>query len=723
MKKKAIEICNEGYSLGLRESYGEALECFEKALLLDPTLAVAWSNKGLVLAKMGNFPDALLCLEKAVKLKPISYSMWVNWAEVLIMAEKFEQALEKSEKATRLCFRDIKPWITKGNALFKMGRGKEALDCYERALKMDKTSARALKNKRAALMALGRYEDALTCHQRLIELEPSFVENWIGLGLLLEEMGREDEALANYEKAVKHMPNTTLTWLSVGRLREKKGMIEEALSAYRQAISMDPALIEVRRHITVLSGRGRKESLLSALKDDPDNKEIYLELAYDYFSERQNEKAMELILQVPPMYSNDPDLLNLKAWILFEQGYLDRAEELLTDLITHHDQHSGAHLILGLLYSREGKLNAAEREFRKVVRLNPHNTTAKYHLCNLLAQIGKYGEAEKELQEILVIEPQNLTARITVGSIYMKQGLGKKAESVFRELEKVNRNIPGAREGLISALILQHKFDEAEQMLREIEQQQAESSFIRFSLGYIYHFRKEKEKALREWEFLDKLPLLTAQDHILQALASYSKGEMERTILLCEEGIRKFPDATFLFNFLGIEKVQSGAFDEAQEIFESLVAKYPWHMDGHFSLARLLWRTGQKADAIESFKNAVAPPGDATPLTLTAEGFIHLSMRRYNEAQSYGKQALERDPGFVDAHFLLGLVARETGAPREAEEHFGEAHRLVPHCSEYMEAYKRICAKTESNHSRLGVENPLEAGKGETGDDEQQTEG
>ncbi|MHC9540926.1 MAG: tetratricopeptide repeat protein [Vulcanimicrobiota bacterium] len=690
MKKKAIEVCNEGYSLGLRESYGEALECFEKALQFDPSLAVAWSNKGLVLAKMGNFPDALVCLEKAVKLKPISYSMWVNWAEVLIMAEKFDQALEKSEKATRLCFRDIKPWITKGNALFKMGRSKEALECYERALSMDKASTQALKNKRAALMALGQYKEAVACHERLIELEPSFVENWIGLGLLLEEMGREDEALLNYEKAVKHVPGTTLTWLSIGRLKEKKGLTEEALTAYRQALSMDPALIEVRRHMTVLSGRGRTEHLLSALKDDPDNKEIYLELAFDYYAERQNKKAMELLSQIPPMYCNDPDLLYLKAWILYEQGMLKEAHEILADLVTHYDQHTGAHLTLGLLYSREGKINAAERELRTVVSLNPHNTNAKYHLCNLLVQIGKYGEAEKELQGLLVIDPQNLTARITVGSIYMKQGLGKKAESVYRELGKNNGSVPGVREGLISALILQNKSDEAEKMLREMEQQRIENSFIRFSLGYIYHFRSDKEKALIQWEFLEKLPLITAQDYILLVLASFMKGDVEKTLSLCEEGIRRFPDTFFLRNFLGIEKVQSGAYNEAREIFKSLVAKHPWHMDGHFSLARLLWRTGRKSDAVESFKNAVAPPGDATPLTLTAEGFIHLSMCRYSEAQSFGKQALERDPGFVDAHFLLGLISIETGAFREAGEHFGEAHRLVPHCSEYMEACRRL---------------------------------
>jgi len=693
MKKKAIEICNEGYSLGLRESYGEALDCFEKALEMDPSLAVAWSNKGLVLAKMGNFQDALLCLEKAVKLKPISYSMWVNWAEVLIMAENFEQALEKSEKATRLCFRDIKPWITKGNALFKMGRSKEALDCYERALTMDKSSAQALKNKRAALMALSRYEDALACHERLIELEPSLVENWIGLGLLLEEMGREDAALANYERAVKYIPDTNLTWLSIGRLKEKKGMVEDALSAYRQALQMDPALIEVRRHMTVLSGRGRKEHLLSALKDDPDNKEIYLELAFDYFTERHNDRAMEILSQAPPIYLNDPDMLNLKAWIYCEQGMLERANELLSRLIADYEQHAGAHLTLGLVYSKEGKINAAVREFRTVVRLSPHNTTAKFHLCNLLAQTGKYGEAERGLQEILVIDPQNLVARITVGSIYMKQGLGKKAESVYRELEKNGKRVPGAREGLISALILQHKSDEAEKMLIEMGESQDGNSFIRFSLGYIYHFRKDMEKALIQWDLLETLPLVTAQDFILHALASYLKGEMEKTLSLCEEGIRRFPDAIFLQNFLGMEHAQAGAFDEAQEIFESLVAKYPWNMDGHFSLARLLWRTGQRYDAVESFKNAVAPPGDATALTLTAEGFIHLSMRRYNEAKSYAGQALERDPGFVDAYFLLGLIARETGAFRDAEAHFGEAHRLVPHCSEYMEAYRMACAR------------------------------
>jgi len=50
--------------------YKEAIECFDRALKINPMTKRAWNNKGLVLEKMGRYDEALLCYENALKIDP-----------------------------------------------------------------------------------------------------------------------------------------------------------------------------------------------------------------------------------------------------------------------------------------------------------------------------------------------------------------------------------------------------------------------------------------------------------------------------------------------------------------------------------------------------------------------------------------------------------------------------------------------------------------------------
>ena len=52
------------------ERFEEALECFSKALELDPEDVFSWINKGSSLALLERFDEALECFDKAIELDP-----------------------------------------------------------------------------------------------------------------------------------------------------------------------------------------------------------------------------------------------------------------------------------------------------------------------------------------------------------------------------------------------------------------------------------------------------------------------------------------------------------------------------------------------------------------------------------------------------------------------------------------------------------------------------
>ena len=59
MEQKGVSLSNLGKDR-------EALQCYDKAIELDPNYATAWGNKGLTLSGLGRHTEALPCFDKAI---------------------------------------------------------------------------------------------------------------------------------------------------------------------------------------------------------------------------------------------------------------------------------------------------------------------------------------------------------------------------------------------------------------------------------------------------------------------------------------------------------------------------------------------------------------------------------------------------------------------------------------------------------------------------------
>jgi tetratricopeptide (TPR) repeat protein len=65
-----------GNSLYEQGRYNEAVQSYEKAILLNPQLEAAWLNKGNVLYVQSNYDEALQAFDRATKINPQNAIAW-----------------------------------------------------------------------------------------------------------------------------------------------------------------------------------------------------------------------------------------------------------------------------------------------------------------------------------------------------------------------------------------------------------------------------------------------------------------------------------------------------------------------------------------------------------------------------------------------------------------------------------------------------------------------
>jgi len=123
------------------------------------------------------------------------------------------------------------------------------------------------------------------------------------------------------------------------------------------------------------------------------------------------------------------------------------------------------------------------------------------------------------------------------------------------------------------------------------------------------------------------------------------------------------------------------------------LARNPDVWQGHYDLGIALMNTGQPAEAVAHFEQALRlNPRSADTHYNLANALVQL--RRMPDAIHHYEESLRLQPGSSDAHCNLGNALLEQGHPAEALEHLAEAVRLSPGMSAIHANYANALTRT-----------------------------
>ena len=397
----------KGNALVKEKKYKEALECYSKAIEIDPNDPILYSNRSLMHSNLAEFDEALKDAEKAISLKP-DYS---------------------------------KAYLRKGKALEGQQKLKEALDTYKLGLEKDKNNAQLLqasqeldasinnpflKNypklftdpRTAGMMRDPQFKNLLDFAMRdqnaliqMMQTDPRFMTVFSVLtGIDLEKMNEDVQKKAEERKKEDEKKKKEEEEKKKKEEEEKKKKEEE--ENYNSMSVEEKKEVDEHKKADEIKLKGNEEFkkknydeaikyYQQAIDIYPKEMVYYLNSAKCYLEKKDYDKAIELCKHV---CENSHDFTR-RATAFGIIGYSYRAQNKLDEALKAFEDSQ--------MEKNDVRIKEAHNETIKLKKkqeeeayINPEIAEEENKKANELYKAGKYPEALKVYDEAIKRNPK-----------------------------------------------------------------------------------------------------------------------------------------------------------------------------------------------------------------------------------------------------------------------------------------------------------------------------
>lgn len=307
---------------------------------------------------------------------------------------------------------------------------------------------------------------------------------------------------------------------------------EEATSEYRTGLDL----------LDKLQVQESRQHFRNAIGKDPDFALAYLNLAFAATSANEFFENLAKAVTLADKVSEGERL-----WILGSDagtnGFADKQRELYIKLITAYPNDERAHTILGNQYFGQQEWAEAIKEYNKSNAINPDFSPPYNQLGYAHRSLGQYDEAEKAFQKYIELIPNDPNPYDSYAELLMKMGKFEESIQQYKKALMVNSNFVPSHIGIASNLVYLGKYDEAREQLKKLEGMARNDGELRAA-------------------YFAKAITYVDEGNMEQALTSFNQ---------LYESNKKINDPVAMannLNIMGVLRLESGNYDEAQANFE-----------------------------------------------------------------------------------------------------------------------------------------------------------
>ena len=420
-----------GYTYEQQKDYKQAVEAYRKSTELDHDNLDAVRGLAQNLMNDGQTDAALEQYKAIVDADPSDAQTYMRIAEIDRRNGKFDQAMEALKKASSVVPDSLE--VQYNMAVIDEAQGKydDAIlvlnDLLTKTDHTDGDAATSDKNNRAVFLErlgtiyreAGKNQQAEQTFRKMLDLgDDNAVRGYQQIIETYRDSKQWQQATTAAEEAAKRFP-------------DDRGLQMVAASQQADMGDPNPAIARVK----------------ALLKDNADDRDVYIALAQMYSRIKEWNKAEESINKAIELSSKpeDKDYALFVAGSIYErQKVYDKAEEAFHKVLADDPKNAMALNYLGYMLADRGtRLDESLGYIRRAVALDPQNGAYLDSLGWVYYKMGNYELAEENLRRAAERMGDDPTIHDHLGELYMKTGRLKLAATHWeRSLEEWNKTIP-----------------------------------------------------------------------------------------------------------------------------------------------------------------------------------------------------------------------------------------------------------------------------------------
>lgn len=238
---RAEAYADEGSKYCDAKDYAKALDAYQKAVAVNPSLARAYEGIGLAYDGLEERQLAVSAWKRFLELEPNDANVFVVLGNDYRELKQYDEAL----KAYRSAIADKpKPetsamanfWI--GNVYFDQKQYQKAVPALQEAFRLQPADDAAFLLGQS-YMELKQYEKALEALQQAVRLKPDDPDYQCRFGYANLLLGKDASAVAALQQAIRLKPDYAECYAFLGLTYVEMGNKEQALQVYRKLQTMD----------------------------------------------------------------------------------------------------------------------------------------------------------------------------------------------------------------------------------------------------------------------------------------------------------------------------------------------------------------------------------------------------------------------------------------------------------------------------------------------------
>ncbi|MGO1118050.1 tetratricopeptide repeat-containing sulfotransferase family protein [Rhodovibrionaceae bacterium A322] len=223
--------------------YEEALELYERALVLKTEFLQAQQGRERVLLALSRAEDLISSVKSEIEQDPGNAALQVKLARVQDHAGELDEAITSLKKAQELDPENANIYIDAGHIFQRNGMAPRALQAFKKAMESDPDNLQALSLVAASQSEVGNGKEGLKTIDRAIATHPKAKQLKVVRGRILADLDRYEEAEEDLRNALEAYPGDAAIMIALGGVLSWIGKIDEAIELYRQAAKVNPAAL------------------------------------------------------------------------------------------------------------------------------------------------------------------------------------------------------------------------------------------------------------------------------------------------------------------------------------------------------------------------------------------------------------------------------------------------------------------------------------------------